>query len=448
MIKLPSMRLKELSFLKISRFFLALFLICFPFQIKSLVYGGPVYITGNFNPYTVFFVYLTDIFLLLAFMAWGCAYLRGEQRGPFSIGNRPAALMLVLFLLLIAGGTFFADDKLLAFLMVCRFALLFLFYIMIVNGVLTPEKVIKYFLAGMLFQCGLAVLQYLLQRSLGLGVLGESDISALIPGVAKIDWNGAKLLRAYGTFPHANILGGAIFMALIFSLYRYREKPWLMLIFMGVFAMGLILTFSRSAFFALAAAFLLYIAINEGRRAIKYVILAFSLLLFFIVAFNLEGIFFQRFLFSGEDEAMLARSQYLEISRNMLTQHPLGVGLGQFTNHMQLYITDKLQPWLFQPVHNVFLLITNEIGLPGGLLFMVLTGYLFFMLVRSATRKKNADTDKQFGFVLLALLGGIVTIELFDHYFFTIYQGQVMLFLYLGLASLYLKKFALPRKKS
>lgn len=465
MLYRPTITLKELSFLKVSRFFLALFLICFPFQIRSLVYGGPMFLTGNFNPYTSFFIHLSDLFILAAFIAWGGAMVGGEISHRLDAGQRKMTLLVVAFLMTAAFVIFFAQDPLVSFFMVTRLILFFLLYVLFANEVMERDDVIKYFLGGMLLQTGIAVWQYFSQQSVGFRFLGESEISPSISGVAKIDINGSKVLRAYGTFPHANILGGAAFMAVLLCFNRMRGKLWLAVPLLAVFLMALILTFSRSAFFALVAAFLIYISINEGRLALRYVLLAFSVLLFFIVSLNLEGLFFQRFLFS-DTESGLARLQYMSISKGMFFEHPFGVGLGGFTEMMQNYTADKLEPWLFQPVHNVFLLAANELGLVGGILFLSIPGYLFYLLIRKVMGLAADSPEKQFGQILIAMLAGITTIALFDHYFITIYQGQALIFIYLGLAtaylkdagptaqkihaekSAYLKKPGLPRRKS
>jgi O-antigen ligase len=412
-----------------------------------MVYGGDFFATGNFNPYTTFFVHLTDVFLMLAFTFWGAAVLRGRAGLVAEKGQAGLTGLLMTLLLAAVAMTFLSGDAVLSFFLSLRLTSFFLLYLMIANGVLAKDDVINYFLAGMAVQAGIAVLQYFLQHSAGLGFLGESQISPSTAGVAKIDFGGERLLRAYGTFSHANVLGGALFMAILLSFRPARGKLWLTVLFLALFAAALIFTFSRSAFFALVAAFLIYISINEGKLALRYVLFAVCLLLFFIVALNLEGLFFQRFIFS-DTESGLERVQYMDISKNMFIEHPMGVGMGGFTSVMQSYTTEKLEPWIFQPVHNVFLLAANELGVIGGLLVLFLPVFIFYLLIKKVTRDDSDDREKQYGHILIALLAGIVTVALFDHYFFTIYAGQALFFIYLGLAGAYLKNPGLPRKKS
>jgi hypothetical protein len=61
----------------------------------------------------------------------------------------------------------------------------------------------------------IGVSQVLLQHSVGLFWLKESVISANISGVAKVILHGDKYVRAYGLFPHPNVLGGFLVLSIV-----------------------------------------------------------------------------------------------------------------------------------------------------------------------------------------------------------------------------------------
>lgn len=435
-----------MGFLGMSRMFLAVFLMVFPFQVQSLVYTGTNFLSGNFNAYRVVAVHMGDVLLLSSLLFWGLAHWKGEVGRTVTLGERVMAFFLIMFMTVMAGGVVLADDKVLFFLMSLQVAVAGLLYLMIVNGVLSREEVLKFLLAGLVLQAALAVGQYFNGHSLGLP--GEPVLASDIPGVAKIDWNGMKILRSYGTFPHANILGGALFMGMMFSFYLFRKKHLLLVAFTALFSAGFLLSFSRSAVFAMMAAFLLYVSLNEGRRIMRFVLLAVSMMVFFIVAFNLEGVFFQRYFFLGGTEAVTERVGYMSIGKKMLFDNPLGVGLGGFTNVMQDYTDEKIAPWVYQPVHNVFLLSANETGIQGAAILLLLIVYVSYRLIKGISKKDEKGEERNFGQILLAVFGGIVIIAFFDHYFYSIYQGRVLLVIFLALASSYLKKFELPRRNS
>jgi O-antigen ligase len=108
----------------------------------------------------------------------------------------------------------------------------------------------------------------------------------------------------------------------------------------------------------------------------------------------------------------------------MFLDNIFGVGLGNFTLVLQEYVNVKLQPWLIQPVHNIFLLVFNEIGALGGVSFIALFVYLFSRLLKRKDR---------FSYVLMSLWAFIIVVGLFDHYFISLYQGNVLFWLYVGL---------------
>ncbi|MFZ2975502.1 MAG: O-antigen ligase family protein [Candidatus Moraniibacteriota bacterium] len=69
-----------------------------------------------------------------------------------------------------------------------------------------------------LFQAIVGIIQFFLQKSIGLFWLRESLISPDILGVAKVILNGEKYIRAYGLMPHPNILGGFLLFSIIINL--------------------------------------------------------------------------------------------------------------------------------------------------------------------------------------------------------------------------------------
>jgi O-antigen ligase len=437
---------KTLTFLNAARYALWLFFLTFPFQIRTFVYTDPVFQTGEFNYYTTVFVYMSDVFLLAAFLCWAVSLWKKETDQGFHLGSDMLTFFLMAFLLVMLGNIFFASEARLHFFIFFRFVELFLLYLMVVNRVLRQEQIVLGLIFGLCFQAFVALYQYALQGSVGLTFLGEPVATAATPGVAKIDIGDQKILRAFGTMPHANVLGGMMFMGIMYAVALIKKYRWFVAGVLLLFAMGLLFSFSRSAFFALIAAFLLYISVQNSRVVVRYVLLAVSVLLFFIIIFRLESVVLTRFMFEDTSSAQ-ERTLYLQISRDMFFDQPFGVGLGAFTLNMQDYTGVKLVPWLFQPVHNVFLLAANELGILGGLLFFAIFGYGFHQLLFLIRMQKNPDNRFPLG-LLMAMLVGIAVIGFFDHYFFTIYQAQVMLFVYFGFVSSLLKRERLPSRNS
>ncbi len=436
---------KSITAAGVARFFLLTFLVLFPFQIRTLVFQLPFTPTGNFNEYTAFFLHLSDIALIGAFLAFGVALYRGEVK-EIQYGSWPVTLTLILFLGLLMASIPFAAFPVVGFWKFLRFLEFFGLYILLVNQLVDRRQILRVFLYGMLFQSFLALLQYLFQSSVGLHFLGEAHLSPQEPGVAKVDFSGGKFLRGYGTFGHPNILGGMVAMALLWGYYLFRKN---MMVFLGIGAfliLGLLFSFSRSAFLALGGGILVFISLSDKKIRFQHVLLWGSVVLFLVVLFNLQDVLFDRFFGGNDPNATVERLEYLDAGKSMLMAYPFGIGLGHFTFIMQDFMIQSADPWLLQPVHNVVLLIMNEAGILAGGVFIGLLCVVFAQLLRGLKFEK--EDAKLFASISIALLGVITFIMLFDHYFFTLYAGQAVLFLYLGVVSNSLSSDLLPRKKS
>jgi hypothetical protein len=200
-------------------------------------------------------------------------------------------------------------------------------------------------------------------------------------------------------------------------------------------AAAFILAFSRGAFLALLIALLVYISVKESRISFKYILLILSLFIFFAVLFNFEQTIISRLLFT-DIQSFTERVQYFNISKQIFYTYPFGTGLGNFTIIMPDFAAFKLDPWLYQPVHNIYMLLLNEIGIFGVISFVG----LFFMsgvFVFTSMKKRQAG-EKELGAVLLSLLAAIFVLGLFDHYPVSLYQGVMLLFLVFAISGRYI----------
>src|SRR3989344_3738863 len=145
-----------------------------------------------------------------------------------------------------------------------------------------------------------------------------------------------------------------------------------------------------------------------------------------------------------------------------------GLGMGQFVVMIQLFFTEKLLVWQFQPIHNVFLLIFSELGIVGLSLFLGFLVYVFwknqnnvprgtlktkttqcstwnienqnhsmFHVEHSSYIDKGEDTETNRKVILISLCQSllimVMIIMLVDHYWWDIQQGQLLLWIILGL---------------
>ena len=344
------------------------------------------------------------------------------------------------------------------------------------------KRVFQIIIGVSMIQSIIGICQFLIQHSIGLLWLKESILSQNIPGVAKMIFNSHIYIRAYGLFPHPNILGGFLafsilisilylklfhveqftsptqyLKALIKNIQNFKIVPRgtiILIIVILVQGLALLLTFSKSAIIGLFIGLLyLYIKIVprgtilntlKSRNFYKKAFLFFSIIVlsFFILNPNKYSLFFK---------SLQERAFYLNVSRGTFLSHPLiGLGSGQFVINME-NIKD-IQSWQYQPVHNVFLLVLNDFGIFIFLLFSYFIYKLFHLstnvppqykcstwnILRGSrgtfyeTSMEQSSIRNIIFIYFKAIIIIFIFIMLFDHYLWDIQQGQIILWLLFG----------------
>ena len=292
--------------------------------------------------------------------------------------------------------------------------------------------------------------------------MGESHLSPYFLGVAKLEIADEKFIRAYGTFPHPNILGAFLILSSICGLWilcgsyacchprqqsgdpGFKNKIPLafgnFLILTGIF-----LSFSRSVWLTTFLIILSLLIVNRKKIAETFSKLLpfkkiFFIVLLVLVTFFAFSITLPRLHLKNclNDQSYNLRKIYNQASFKIIHENPLlGVGPGNFTLALQKKVETRLiaslQHWEIQPVHNLYLLITSEIGLIGLMVFIFFILKLFSIhpFYSTTNRKKMEIQHNLFAFSFLAYL----FLGFFDHYFWTLPQGQMFFWLCLAFFS-------------
>jgi hypothetical protein len=568
------------------------FLLTFTLSVRKVLFYFPI--QGAFNEYTGIYVYVSDIFLLLVLLFWLISIL---HHGLISLSMCKLWItgllhrLYVLFPLLLVIWSFisvlWSQNQAIAIFRSIKLLELYLLYIYVIYrivpqlmnelfltspeeecstlaplnsivprgtiefltgwnilnsrgkrgtiGVFTEWNIFYTFMAIGLIQSLLAIGQFISQKSLHLTFLKESIISPFSPGVAKIILNGNKLIRAYGFFPHPNILGGFLVFSIAITLLYIKfcqacptdsncstwnnwslydmehSKPlrsrtfisrwinffsveqsrafqgraffrrsliWLLSRFnffskksfmantrpikaiLALQLIALLLSFSKSAIIGLLVG-LLYIFFSSRLRSRNglseptthcstpashknvphfplkkmFHVEQFRIPLLVSLILIVSGLLFIRpDLDSLFGQSLRERSFYLNVSRGTISHNlALGVGSGQFITVIQHYSEKVLEPFEYQPVHNIFLLIWSELGLVGLILFILILWQMFHVEHSTAPlslARRGAEEEIVY---LRAILLGFIFIMLFDHYFWDIWPGQGILWLTFGL---------------
>ncbi len=227
-------------------------------------------------------------------------------------------------------------------------------------------------------QSTVGCLQFLLQRDLGLTLMGELPLNPAFEGVTVLSARGEPWLRAYGLTAHPNLLGALLALSLMLLLSSDRKrlcaKQGYVLPVFALGLAGLFFSFSRSAWLGCALGLVAWLIIKRhrfalaGRRALWWLIPGGLLLaLVFLVYGDLVLSRVVNLQQPVEARSITQRLYDAQLALQLTRQDPwLGVGLGRNMEAASQIGADA------ERVHNVLLLASAELGLPGLALVLIL----------------------------------------------------------------------------
>jgi len=428
---------------KIAEIFFYLFIFSLFFPIRYVFITSTTFKTGVFLDFTSISLYLSDILLVITFL-WLILPRSENQisRGKAFYQVIKGFWVLTIWLILDIIWHFKAFSSLNAF-----YFIKFLEFIVAYGTVAllfqeTRVKLLffKLFAALGTVQAGLVLGQFLLQRPLGLSLLGEQQVFTWNQGIAKLVANGITYVRGYGTFPHPNPLSAYLLATIFILIYLFTQaeqkgKKIVYSLMIAGTTLGLIATFSRAAFLALGLGLLIFFGyfLYKHLPKINFVPLG-TILLSLVLAF----IIFRPFLLiraTISDSASLERVFYAKVGWQIIKANPVfGVGVGESVLHMEQYSPVKLWPWQIQPIHNYFELFAADLGIIGVLILLWIFWSHLWKLVLSIRYMVSKSPPLATCYLLLAtILTCFLLLMLFDHYFYTLQQTQLLLWLLLGI---------------
>lgn len=443
------MTLHTLKIEQITKISLILFILSLFFPIRHVFFTNSAYLTGAYSDFTSFSLYLSDIFLFI--MWWSVLISRGGARNFFH--HVVKNIKWLFFWLILAFLWHYRENSTLNWYFLLKYAELIVAYGTIAT-IFKDKSLFKPFFwlfsALTFFQSIFAIWQFVIQKSIGLKILGEQVLNPNILGVAKIVSGGTKLIRGYGTFPHPNLLAAFLLFGIFITIYLLinTSKKWqifLLNIMVFVNILGLCVTFSRAGYFALGVGLILffgYIFWNLIKDDQKINLSAWMPVFVVLISILTSFFIFRPYILTRAtitDQATIERSQYNKIGLKMIKDKPIfGIGIGDSVLHMEQYIGQKLEPWQKQPIHNYFLLSAAELGIPGALILIwIFASHLKSLILnlksKIITYRRSSEALAKEDYLLLATFSSFLVLMFFDHYFYTLQQTQMLLWVILGL---------------
>jgi O-antigen ligase len=160
----------------------------------------------------------------------------------------------------------------------------------------------------------------------------------------------------------------------------FRRREWWLFVAAAALGMiGLVLTFARGSWSVFILSLPVYAALayralprDESRRFAKRIALGVALVIPLCLPF--AGSIYTR-LTEDDRGAAYSRKPLMEVAQAMIADNPwLGVGLSSYEAEMRRYdkTTDRVTDDFDWPVHNIFMHITAEAGIPAIVCFLAL----------------------------------------------------------------------------
>jgi len=292
------------------------------------------------------------------------------------------------------------------------------------------EKRIKMawiFIFSVSVSAALGIYQFLTQNAfankwLGIAYHGANELGASVVETA----DGMRFLRAYGSFPHPNILAGFILVALVLLMWlkntNIKEKRKLFYFVTLLFITALFFTFSRTGWLIGGLMGLIELVRQIGKirqtggisKILKQGFFIFLCFYFFMFLCWLYWPLAQTRLGLTREPVRLETksvservSGYNEAWKIIKSSPMVGVGLGNYTLALQKN-NPGLPGFSYQPVHNVLVLAWAELGS---------FGILGILGVLGITRQRKKVFVFLCFFALLSL----------DHFWWTLPSGIVLM---------------------
>ena len=426
---------------KYSHVFFYFLLIFLPTQFGRHFWPDFSYIYGIRVDYLSPTFYFTDLLIVLLLTSWILENINWSHRIKISkktFIKMAAFLLVVLFLIL---GIIISESPPAGWYGLIKF---FEFSFLISYTAknfrkLNKKLIYSSFFIGVFFESLLTIFQYINQGSVG-GVmyfLGERSFNPETPGIANASINGQLFLRPYGTFSHPNVLAAYLFISMYLILllstrlnFKYKKLFTYFILFLGT--ISIFLSFSRTAIFIWTFSLcMFFIPIFWKKTGIDFVkkfkfkaaesLAAFAFILVIVIVAFYSPIPGRFSNISLSDESIVQREQLMKDAVVIFNKNFFwGTGLNNFLINLPPAEKNLHQPFYLQPVHNIFFLVIAETGIPGFTLFLILLTAIFIRI------KSNREA--------LILFLGVIFLGLFDHYFLTLQQGQILFSLLIGIA--------------
>lgn len=407
-----------------------------PWQTRWIF--SSVSLGGQETPFGIFGIYVVEVLIVLL----GVSVIRVYKNTSLFSTLQAPLLIFVIGLAVSAKtsqwfpvATFHAHAILVAVLF---------FFLIALQGEY-QKRFVMAFVLGLMVPILFGIIQVFFGYFPGSTVLGVAERVASRPGDSVLLVQGARILRAYGSFPHPNIFGGYLSVALLFlfglwNQWRSVGERWFFWVSFVLVAFGLALTFSKSAMLGAAVGVWIGVLVRAQPEAsgwqkwgsLATVFAALLCISLFILTPRLQSN-------NLEAQSVAERVAQWQAYPGVLVYHQdawvdglnlvkgSGPGTYVFSWHASNVANHIEQSWwLYQPIHHVFALLFAELGIVG------LIALVWFLIVLACRNYRALPSVP--ALTSLMACTSLFAIALFDHYLWTLWPGLILSAFAFGLA--------------
>ncbi|MFH1457179.1 MAG: O-antigen ligase family protein [Patescibacteria group bacterium] len=427
------------------KYLLYLFIFLLPWQTRWIIFDPRI--NNQVWEYGRISLYSFDIIFFIIFFLFLIKFFAGKRKEKIEKINWKLVIIFITLFLYYFISFVVADNKLINFYWFLRI-IQGVFLVLILYKInLDKIKAVWVFILSVSLSAILGISQFLTQSVFACKWLGLASHSAGMFGDSVVEFAGERWLRAYGSFPHPNILAGFLIIALILifqflipniKILKYKLLSYFLTLLLIT---SLFFTFSRASWLVFAIVILLsfyYLIKNKSNKKnllFYYFITLLLLIIFCIIYFPLVKtriIGTERLEVKSSIERMSAYGQAFKIisatggpASGWKNNLWLGTGLGNYTVELQKIYPNRTA-YFYQPAHNVYLLVLAEIGVIG-VIFIVL---LLYYLVSSVQCSVSVRILQYKGLFLCFYI--LFFLFFFDHFWYTLPSGLLVVFLIFG----------------
>ena len=388
----------------------------------------------------------TDVLVVATCIGWLGWHWRSAAPVRLPRGSRLVVAALTLLVLAALASIVSAFDQRLAAAVTVELAVLVLFFVAMCDllGNFPRRQFVAGIAVAIVAQALLAGWQAVTQSTAPAGFIFNgwtSEVSARDQGASVVMLPVVgRWLRSYGSFPHPNILGGFLALALVglalaASLRTISRRPEhavaarvdqrLHLLAMAAGGIALLLTFSRAAWLGILLAGVTFLIVSGvgrvtllARATVRSGAIAVAVIVFLFALVRIESL--------GslvEQNSIQTRAYYDNVAWSVIAKGA-PVGAGNLVIAQQHLLGAAAAGT--EPAHNVFVIALAELGPVGVAAWLAVIASL---LVVAWWRRAEPRTRTG----PLVAVAVIVPLLLFDHYLWTQSVGRVLLVFTLAL---------------